>query len=110
MPRLWEGRLYSHDQHPVAQTIGRAADFGQVAYGPDLLKGYRRAATCADRVPKGAKPPDLPVEQPSKFALVINFKTAKTPGLSVTKEKRTSIGRQDRLARSRMTLNGHSLI
>src|SRR5215471_9942331 len=79
MPRLWEGRLYSHDQHPVAQTIGRAADFGQVAYGPDLLKGYRRAATCADRVPKGAKPPDLPVEQPSKFALVINFKTAKTP-------------------------------
>jgi len=81
MPRLWEGRLYSHDQHPVAQTIGRAADFGQVAYGPDLLKGYRRAATCADRVPKGAKPPDLPVEQPSKFALVINFKTAKTPGL-----------------------------
>ena len=52
-------------------------------YGPDLRESYRRLAYYADRVLRGAKPIDLPVEQPTKFELVINLKTAKVLGLTV---------------------------
>jgi putative ABC transport system substrate-binding protein len=60
-----------------------AAVGGLIAYGPDLTDQYRRAADYVDRIFKGAKPADLPVQAPTKYELTINLKTAKALGLSV---------------------------
>jgi putative ABC transport system substrate-binding protein len=67
--------IYSYRYYP--------ASGGLASYGPDQFDGYRRAAAYVDRILKGEKPTDLPVQAPTKYQLVINLKTAKVLGLSV---------------------------
>ena len=93
--------LYVTGSPPMGANRKRIADFalksrlpsvsnrtyvdagGLMSYGPDLAESYRRVAYYVDRIIKGAKPADLPVEQPMKFEFVINLKTAKQIGLTI---------------------------
>ena len=76
--------LAAHNRLPAICFAPVWAEDGcLLAYGPNTAEFYRRAATYVDKILKGAKPADLPVEQPMKFELVINLKTAKQIGLTI---------------------------
>jgi putative ABC transport system substrate-binding protein len=78
--------IYGHDQYTAAG--------GLMSYGPRLSDAYGRAADFVDKILKGTKPADLPVEQPTRFELIINLKTAKTLGLEIPV---TVLARADKL-------------
>jgi putative ABC transport system substrate-binding protein len=77
-------RLAAEHRLPVMYPLsGYAKGGGLMAYGPSIPDLARRAAVYVDKILKGAKPADLPIEQPTKFELVINLKTAKALGLTI---------------------------
>ena len=73
----------SHHLPSIHSFAPEVEDGGLMSYGPDLAENYRRAAALADRVLKGARPADLPVEEPTQFSLFINLKTAKAFGVMI---------------------------
>ena len=76
--------LAAKNRLPAVYTSRESVDAGGLmAYGPSIPDLFRRAATYVDKILKGAKPGELPVEQPTKFELVINLRTAKALGLSI---------------------------
>jgi putative ABC transport system substrate-binding protein len=93
--RIVEMALKQHlpGMYPTRQF---AEEGGLMAYGPLIGDLYRRAATYVDKIRKGAKPADLPVEQPTKFEFVVNLKTAKQIGVTITPNV---LARADRVIR-----------
>lgn len=88
-PMLWSYRkqivaLAAKRRLPTMYGFREFVDEGGLmSYGPDRVDHYRRTALYVDKILRGAKPADLPVEQPTKFALVINMKTTKALGLTI---------------------------
>ena len=79
--------LAARSRVPVIYYLGSmAADGGLISYGVDNVDLFRRAAPYVDRILRGAKPVELPVQQPSKYELFINLKTAKALGLVIPQE------------------------
>jgi len=89
-----ENRMFGHRKHVAELALAHrlpsihsfaveARDGGLLSYGPSMEENYRRAAALADRVLKGARPSELPVEQPTAFELVVNLKTAAALGLTI---------------------------
>jgi putative ABC transport system substrate-binding protein len=72
-----------HRLPSVAAAVQYAEAGGLMSYGPDIIEPYRRAATYVDKILKGAKPGDMPVEQPTRFTLLVNGKSARTLGLTI---------------------------
>jgi putative ABC transport system substrate-binding protein len=87
------GAIYAHraaiisaaarNNVPAVYPSAFAREGGLLSYGPDLEDNYRRAATYVDRILRGEKPGDLPVQFPTKFEMIVNLKTAKALGLNV---------------------------
>jgi putative ABC transport system substrate-binding protein len=76
--------LAAKNRLPAMYSLSEFVDAGGLMfYGPDRLVGYRRAAYYVDKILKGSKPGELPIEQPTKFELVINLKTAKQIGVTI---------------------------
>jgi putative tryptophan/tyrosine transport system substrate-binding protein len=77
-------RLTQQHRLPAVYSFrGYVAEGGLMSYGPDVYDIFRRSASYVDRILKGAKPADLPIQQPTKFELAINLRTAKALGLEV---------------------------
>jgi putative tryptophan/tyrosine transport system substrate-binding protein len=82
--RMLIGQLGLRYRLPVMSQFSRIVDAGGLlSYGPDLSELFRRAAVYVDKISKGTPAGELPIEQPSKFELVINMKTAKALGLAI---------------------------
>ena len=83
MERLIVGLAIKHKLPAVYHRRLFAEAGGLISYGPDVVDPHRRAANYVDRILKGEKPANLPVQAPTKYELVINLKTAKALGLAV---------------------------
>jgi putative ABC transport system substrate-binding protein len=81
-------RINTLAQKSRLPVIGNAREFVEagavMAYGPSFQDLYRRAAEYVDKILRGAKPADIPVEQPTKFELIVNVKAAKAIGLTIS--------------------------